>query len=86
MRPHKHAGAEALDDGARRIELLDRRNVRTDAVLATAPIEHPDVPSVAIDRDAGRRADLSSRGKFEEAVSQLIRRSFGRGVLGDREY
>jgi hypothetical protein len=78
VRADEHAGAEALHQLARGIELLDGRQVRADTTLSAASIEDPDAAAVAIDMDAGRGSDFSPLGELEKAVDGLIRA--GKGV------
>ena len=79
VRPDEHAGAKALDHLARRIELQDRRDGRSDAVVGAAPLEHPDAGAVPVDRDAGGGSDLPAIGHLEVVGDGFIGMLLGGG-------
>src|ERR1051325_6872554 len=75
----EHAGAEAGDEAARRIELEQRRHIRAVAGRRTTALKNPDGLAVAIDVNAIDLTHLPARRKLAEAfdlvwIGKIVRR------------
>src|SRR5208282_349363 len=73
VRPTEQSGSEAHDEPARRIEFLDRRDVRAVAAFAAAAVEHPYARTVAIDVNADRHSPHAPLRKLGPIVDDVIR-------------
>src|SRR5262249_17615715 len=82
-----HQAAAELDlHVAVGIELHDRIECRSTAVLRGAAVERPQALAVGIDLDADGRAPGAARRQLRPILLQLIRIGIGVGVVGLGEY
>src|SRR5580704_8838610 len=71
--PGELARPEACNQLARRVEFLDRRDIRAFTGFARATVEHPEAGTVAVDVDADRLAPRPAFGQLRPMFDDVIR-------------